>query len=337
MFKKITLATLLCSLLVGFGLVGRVEAATSSYSSSLSELASLRKELLSLIIELVNVYAAKNGTTTVNGVTYSTSSLTTLRDSIKVATTTATSSKKSSSKTTSSKNSSDDDDDDDNSNTSSSGTSGSSSGRSSGSGDISGLTGSNPAGTGSLGSQTGGSTGGYDGLSGTSGGSDLPITSVSYPSDTAGPKIVGSKMTFDCNTRYYPGENGEPYVDSTGARLRTLEEYLAHPTDRRYYVSVALPKPLYNNGTIKKGTHLRIPELEKKYGGDKYIDFRAVDTGGALMDKCSNNANSTRPPYFRRIDICTRGTIKDNHPNLEVIILTNEEANKLRLERSAVK
>ena len=106
------------------------------------------------------------------------------------------------------------------------------------------------------------------------------------------------KQKYDSRgTGYYPYNNKMEggYVDKKGKPLCTLQDYLDGKTD---YVSIALDNNLYKNGTIKYGDKFRIPELEQKYG--RYIEFRAVDTGGAFKNK-----------GFSRVDICTK-TSKDS-------------------------
>jgi 3D (Asp-Asp-Asp) domain-containing protein len=86
-------------------------------------------------------------------------------------------------------------------------------------------------------------------------------------------------------TGYYPNgsalEGG--FVDVRGVKLRTLQQYLAGNAD---YVSVAMDSKAFSYGQ-----HLRIKELEAKYG--RAIDFRVVDTGGAFRGRGRS-----------RIDIC---------------------------------
>ncbi len=87
-------------------------------------------------------------------------------------------------------------------------------------------------------------------------------------------------------TGYYPSssqlEGG--FVDRRGAKLRTLQQYLAGNAD---YVSVAM-----DSNAFAYGQKLRIRELEAKY--NRVIEFRVVDTGGAFRGKGRS-----------RIDICT--------------------------------
>ncbi|MBX3223003.1 MAG: hypothetical protein KF795_21000 [Labilithrix sp.] len=94
-------------------------------------------------------------------------------------------------------------------------------------------------------------------------------------------------------TGYYPDssplEGG--FVDRRGAPLRTLQQFLA---GKASYVSVAM-----DTNAFRYGQHLRIKELEAKYG--RSIDFRVVDTGGAFrgkgrtrIDICTANAKASR-------------------------------------------
>lgn len=100
-------------------------------------------------------------------------------------------------------------------------------------------------------------------------------------------KIVGTPKA----TGYYPHnskmEGG--FKDKIGKPLHTLQDFLNGSAS---YVSIAIDKNLYKNGTVKYGDNFRIPEMEQKYG--KKIIFKAVDTGGAFTGK-----------DFGRIDICT--------------------------------
>ncbi|KAJ8302650.1 hypothetical protein KUTeg_019046 [Tegillarca granosa] len=99
---------------------------------------------------------------------------------------------------------------------------------------------------------------------------------------------VGSHYYNSVGTAYYPSndpiEGG--FVDMRGAPLKTLQDFLE---GKASYVSVAMD----NHAGIAYGTHICIPQLNKKY--QKVIDFRVVDTGSAFMGK-----------YFSRIDICVR-------------------------------
>src|SRR5688500_20390391 len=78
-------------------------------------------------------------------------------------------------------------------------------------------------------------------------------------------------------TGYYPAnsrmEGG--FVDRRGARLRTLQQFLAGNAE---YVSVAM-----DTNAFRYGQRLRIKELEAKYG--RAIVFRVVDTGGAFRGR----------------------------------------------------
>ncbi|MDB4938321.1 MAG: hypothetical protein JWP87_5293 [Labilithrix sp.] len=86
-------------------------------------------------------------------------------------------------------------------------------------------------------------------------------------------------------TGYYPSSSALEggFVDRKGVRLRTLQQFLAGQAE---YVSVAM-----DSNAFGYGQHLRIKELEAKYG--RAIDFRVVDTGGAFRGKGRS-----------RIDIC---------------------------------
>lgn len=87
-------------------------------------------------------------------------------------------------------------------------------------------------------------------------------------------------------TGYYPSSSAMEggFVDRRGARLRTLQQYLAGSAE---YVSVAM-----DSNAFAYGTKLRIRELEEKY--NRVIEFRVVDTSGAFRGKGRS-----------RIDICT--------------------------------
>lgn len=104
-------------------------------------------------------------------------------------------------------------------------------------------------------------------------------------------KIEGKIVGHPKATGYYPHnskmEGG--FKDKIGKPLHTLQDFLDGSAS---YVSIAIDKTLYKNGTVKYGDSFRIPEMEKKYG--KKIIFKAVDTGGAFTGK-----------GFGRIDICT--------------------------------
>lgn len=142
----------------------------------------------------------------------------------------------------------------------------------------------------SLGSTAGGFLGGKSRGGGSSAGSTASSVGASSSSVPTGTPSKTAKAT---GTGYYPDNSAMEggYVDRKGAKLRTLQDFLAGKAD---YVSVAMDK----NMNIPYGTKLRIPELEKKYG--RSIEFRVVDTGGAFTGK----GNS-------RIDICT-GSKKDS-------------------------
>lgn len=86
-------------------------------------------------------------------------------------------------------------------------------------------------------------------------------------------------------TGYYPANNSMEggFLDRKGAKLRTLQQFLAGRAD---YVSVAM-----DTKAFPYGQRLRIRELEQKYG--KKIVFRVVDTGGAFRGKGRS-----------RIDVC---------------------------------
>jgi hypothetical protein len=104
-------------------------------------------------------------------------------------------------------------------------------------------------------------------------------------------KSSGEVVGHPKATGYYPYNNKMEggFKDKIGKPLHTLQDFLDGSAP---YVSIAIDKKLYNNGTVKYGDNFRIPEMEAKYG--KKIIFKAVDTGGAFTDK-----------GFSRIDICT--------------------------------
>lgn len=133
-------------------------------------------------------------------------------------------------------------------------------------------------------STSGNFLGGQSSGGGSSAASKASSTAASSSSVPTGSPSKTAKAT---GTGYYPDNSAMEggYVDRKGAKLRTLQDFLAGKAD---YVSVAMDK----NMKIPYGTKLRIPELEKKYG--RPIEFRVVDTGGAFTGK----GNS-------RIDICT--------------------------------
>ena len=88
-------------------------------------------------------------------------------------------------------------------------------------------------------------------------------------------------------TGYYPDDSPMEggFVDRQGARLRTLQDYLA---GRAEYVSVAM-----DTSAFRYGQKLRIKEFEARYG--RNIEFRVVDTGGAFQGRGRS-----------RIDICVK-------------------------------
>jgi 3D (Asp-Asp-Asp) domain-containing protein len=105
--------------------------------------------------------------------------------------------------------------------------------------------------------------------------------------DVGDGELSSAKSFRARGTAYYPSndpiEGG--FVDRKGAPLRTLQDFLA---GRAEYVSVAM-----DVNAFAYGTHLRIAQLEAKYG--RAIDFRVVDTGGAFRGKGTS-----------RIDICVK-------------------------------
>jgi hypothetical protein len=122
----------------------------------------------------------------------------------------------------------------------------------------------------------------------------------SAPTGSSGP-TTGRTVGTAHGTGYFPDDSAMEggFFDKHGKALHTVNDYVAarqqHPHDpSRWppYVSIALDKRLYHNGTIKYGDTFRIPELERKFGMP--IEFRAVDTGGAFTGK-----------GFSRVDICT--------------------------------
>ena len=98
-------------------------------------------------------------------------------------------------------------------------------------------------------------------------------------------------------TGYYPNgsalEGG--FVDRRGVKLHTLQQFLAGQAD---YVSVAM-----DSSAFSYGQHLRIKELEAKYG--RAIDFRVVDTGGAFRGRGRS-----------RIDICVANEAASLSPSV---------------------
>ena len=100
-------------------------------------------------------------------------------------------------------------------------------------------------------------------------------------------------------TGYYPSgsalEGG--FVDRKGVKLHTLQQFLA---GQAAYVAVAM-----DSSAFPYGQHLRIRELEAKYG--RAIDFRVVDTGGAFrgrgrsrIDVCVANHSASVDPSVNR-------------------------------------
>jgi 3D (Asp-Asp-Asp) domain-containing protein len=105
--------------------------------------------------------------------------------------------------------------------------------------------------------------------------------------DATGDELSSVRSFRARGTGYYPDSSALEggFNDRLGKPLRTLQDYLAGRAD---YVSVAM-----DTRAFKYGTHLRIRQLEAKYG--RAIDFRVVDTGGAFVGKGTS-----------RIDICTK-------------------------------
>eukprot|EP00105_Crassostrea_gigas_P017712 XP_011435597.1 PREDICTED: uncharacterized protein LOC105334022 [Crassostrea gigas] len=89
-------------------------------------------------------------------------------------------------------------------------------------------------------------------------------------------------------TAYYPADDPIEggFVDMRDHPLMTLQDYLE---GRAAHVSVAMD----NHAGIPYGTHVCIPELNRKY--HRFIDFVVVDTGSAFYGK-----------GYSRIDICVR-------------------------------
>lgn len=120
----------------------------------------------------------------------------------------------------------------------------------------------------------------------------LAVIATACTADPAGEEVGDSegaiRVTGSFTSRgtgYYPANNSLEggFVDRRGARLRTLQQYLAGSAD---YVSVAM-----DSRAFAYGQRLRIKELEAKYG--RSIVFRVVDTGGAFRGKGRS-----------RIDVC---------------------------------
>lgn len=98
-------------------------------------------------------------------------------------------------------------------------------------------------------------------------------------------------------TGYYPDSSAIEggFVDRRGARLRTLQQFLAGEAT---YVSVAM-----DSKAFVYGQRLRITELETKYG--QPITFRVVDTGGAFKGKGRS-----------RIDVCVQNRTASLDPTI---------------------
>src|SRR5688572_21596517 len=99
-------------------------------------------------------------------------------------------------------------------------------------------------------------------------------------------EITGARSFVAKGTGYFPENSAMEggFFDRKGAKLRTLQQFLAGQAD---YVSVAMDAKAF-----KYGQRLRIQELEAKH--KRPIEFRVVDTGGAFKGKGTS-----------RIDICT--------------------------------
>lgn len=112
-----------------------------------------------------------------------------------------------------------------------------------------------------------------------------PETEADEETGASDSALLGSGTFRAKATAYYPDasplEGG--FVDRKGARLRTLQQFLAGDAE---YVSVAM-----DTKAFAYGQKLRIRELEAKYG--RPIEFRVVDTGGAFKGKGKT-----------RIDVC---------------------------------
>ncbi|XP_067651089.1 uncharacterized protein [Haliotis asinina] len=103
---------------------------------------------------------------------------------------------------------------------------------------------------------------------------------------TGGLDCPGGHRYSARGTAYYPADNPLEggFVDMRGARLRTLQQFLAGSAS---YVSVAMD----NHAGIAYGTTICIPEMNQRY--NKHIVFKVVDTGSAFYGKGHS-----------RIDIC---------------------------------
>lgn len=126
----------------------------------------------------------------------------------------------------------------------------------------------------------------------------LVACATEVPGEEIGDSEDAIRVTSSFTSRgtgYYPANNSLEggFVDRKGARLRTLQQYLAGNAD---YVSVAM-----DSNAFAYGQRLRIKELEAKYG--RSIVFRVVDTGGAFrgkgrsrMDICVANRTASVDP-----------------------------------------
>lgn len=115
--------------------------------------------------------------------------------------------------------------------------------------------------------------------------------------DDSSSSALASTSFVARGTGYYPSNSGVEggFTDRKGARLRTLQQYLAGQAD---YVSVAM-----DVNAFPYGQRLRIHELNTKYGKD--IVFKVVDTGGAFRGKGRS-----------RIDICTASSKASLDPTI---------------------
>ncbi|XP_046572377.1 uncharacterized protein LOC124280482 [Haliotis rubra] len=129
----------------------------------------------------------------------------------------------------------------------------------------------------------------YNGRSGWIAGNYVNIQTCSGGSVTSGGgglDCSGGHRYSARGTAYYPADNPLEggFVDMRGARLRTLQQFLAGSAS---YVSVAMD----NHAGIAYGTSICIPEMNQRY--NKHIVFKVVDTGSAFFGKGHS-----------RIDIC---------------------------------
>ncbi len=176
-----------------------------------------------------------------------------------------------------------------------------------------------------------------------------PLAPGQSPADTLAPQGAlaptagaSKQMVFDCNTWYSPGEVGEPVTDRNKRALRSLENYLKNPIDN--YVSVALPRALYTEfknekgvrGTVTDNQPLCIPALEDEFNDGRYIDFRAVDTGGeeTLREPCFGVLPANTNLDSRRVDVCSENPNQNNNNKVKVIFLTKEEYDYVKLKRA---